>query len=85
MELILFGEVDFWLYIHPVGEEYFLHYDFWANVPHIQHVRSAASSIDVVIKKTIETSAMNEDCNDENEYSYFGMQRFYEMERGSKC
>ena len=75
MNLDFLGVVEFWLYIHGKGEEYFLHYDLWPNVPHIHHVRGPEVNIDMVIRKTTEIS--EENCNNEEDYSYFGMQRFY--------
>ena len=69
LELLLVGEVEFWLYIHGEGEEFFLHYDFWPSVPRIHHVRKPTVSLDLVIKKTTEIIA--NDCISK-EYSYFG-------------
>ena len=69
IELLLVAEVEFWLYIHGEGEEFFLHYDFWPSVPRIHHVRKPEVSLDLVIKKT--TEIMDENCISK-EYSYFG-------------
>ena len=74
LTLVLIGRVEFWLYIHGEGEEYFFHYDYWPYVPDIHHVRTPEVNLDIVVKKTTEIS--EEDCNDEEDYSYFGMQMF---------
>jgi hypothetical protein len=64
-----YAEVEFWLYIHDEGEEFFLHYDYWPSVPPIKHVKQPEVSIDIVVTKTLEIE--DEGCKDEN-YSYFG-------------
>ena len=62
--------MEFWLYIHGEGEEFFLHYDYWPSVPKIHHVRFPEVSTDFVIKKSTEIS--DENCYWAKEYSYFG-------------
>ena len=70
ISISLVGEIEFWLYIHGEGEEFYLHYDFWPSVPKIHHVRRPEASTDFVIKKSTEISDGN--CYPAKEYSYFG-------------
>ena len=62
--------VEFWIYLHDKGEEYYLHYDLWPTVPPIYHVRKPEALLDLVIKKELKISS--DDCKD-GDYSYFGM------------
>ena len=61
--------IEFWIYLHDEGEEYYLHYDFWPTVPPIYHVRKPEAQLDLVIKKELEISS--DGCKN-GEYSYFG-------------
>ena len=63
------AEVEFWLYIHDEGEEFFLHYDYWPSVPPIHHVRRPERSLDFVVTKRLEMAS--DGCKEEN-YFYFG-------------
>ena len=63
------GETEFWLYIHDVGEEFFLHYDFWPIVPRIYQTRKHEVSLDMVIEKRTE---IGDDNCVTKEYSHFG-------------
>ena len=33
------SESEFLMYLHDKGEEYYLHYDFWPNVPYTHHAK----------------------------------------------
>ena len=70
VRLSLVGGMEFWLYIHGEGEEFFLHYDLWPSVPKFHHVKRPEASADFVIKKSMEISDGN--CYWAKEYSYFG-------------
>ena len=61
--------IEFWIYVHDEGEEYFLHYDFWPTVPTTHQVKSDSEHIDMMVHKQVSIS--NENCV-EGEYSYFG-------------
>ena len=67
--LILAPEEEFWLYIHDEGEEFFLTYNYWPVVPRSHLIRRSVLGVEVVIKKTIDTSDNN--CVSK-ENSYFG-------------
>ena len=60
---------EFWIYVHDKGEEYYLHYDFWPNVPFIHYSIKKEYFSDIVVKKELEVQ--NENCNEET-YDYFG-------------
>ena len=70
MTLYLVQDKDFWIYFHDEGEEYFLHYDFWPNVPPFYHVRGKDMMIDFGVRKELEVS--NDGCKSEVNYSYTG-------------
>ena len=69
--LVLNNKIEFWIYIHDLGEEYFLHHDFWPTIPKKYHVKEADVTIDVMIQKEIRIA--NKNCEKDEEYSYFGM------------
>ena len=66
----VFGNIEFWIYIHDIGEEYFLHYDYWPAVPMKYHVKKEDQAIDIMFQKEIKRS--NENCNKHGHYFYFG-------------
>ena len=63
------GDVEFWLYVHGPGEEFYLHYDYWPTVPKIHHARRPEINLDLVVKKMTEISEDN--CISDFD-SYFG-------------
>ena len=69
MQLIVYGNVEFWLYFHDDGEQYYLHHDYWPKVPPMKHVRKIESMVDIVIRKELTVSGQA--CGTNN-YSYFG-------------
>ena len=62
---------EFWIYIHDLGEEYFLHHDYWPMIPIKYQVKNTDQSIDVMVQKEIKIS--DENCVADEIYSYFGM------------
>ena len=60
---------EFWIYVHDKGEEYYLHYDFWPNVPFIHHSTEEEYFADIVVNKKLDVE--HENCRDED-YNYFG-------------
>ena len=65
----VWGGTEFWIYIHDVGEEYFLHYDYWPTVPPTHQVQPDSEHIELMVHKKVSIS--DENCI-EGEYSYFG-------------
>ena len=70
LQLHVDGDVEFWLYFHDHGEQYYLHEDYWPKVPPYKHVRKVESSIDVVIRK--EMTISGNACKQKDDYFYFG-------------
>ena len=71
-------DVEFWIYFHGEGEEYFLHYDYWTSVPPFYHVKREEVMIDIVVTKEIEIS--DDGCIEKEKYSYLGSyRRFFAM------
>jgi len=66
---VLNSKIEFWIYIHDLGEEYFLHHDFWPTIPKKYHVKEADVTIDVMIQKEVKIT--NKNCEKDEEYSYF--------------
>ena len=64
---------EFWIYVHDKGEEFYLHYDFWPNVPFIHHSVPNEHFADIEVKKQLEVQ--NENC-DHQSYDYFGMNNY---------
>ena len=64
------SKIEFWIYIHDLGEEYFLHHDFWPTTPRKYHVKDADVIIDVMVQKEIKNAYEN--CEKNEDYSYFG-------------
>ena len=77
IQFIAIKEVEFTIYIHDKGEEYFLHYDYWPAIPISYHVKSEDESIDIEAQKEIKHT--DEKCEKREDYSYFGI-----PSRGSK-
>ena len=69
LRLTVHNDAEFWLYIHDIGEEYYLHYDFWPKVPFIYQAKSREIYTDIVLRKNLEIANIN--CT-EPPYSYFG-------------
>ena len=67
--LILYAKTEFWMYVHDKGEEFYLHYDFWPNVPYIHHSKEQEQFVDIVIRKELEVQ--NDNCDDIPD-NYFG-------------
>ena len=67
--LIFKEDSEFWIYVHDKGEEYYLHYDFWPNVPFIHYSAKEEYFSDIVVKKELEIQ--NEKC-EKDSYDYFG-------------
>ena len=63
------SESEFLMYLHDKGEEYYLHYDFWPNVPYTHHAKKEEFFTDMVVKKELEV--LTENCEQTN-YGYFG-------------
>ena len=63
------SESEFLMYLHDKGEEYYLHYDFWPNVPYTHHAKKEEFFTDMVVKKELEV--LTENCEPTN-YGYFG-------------
>lgn len=63
------SESEFLMYLHDKGEEYYLHYDFWPNVPYTHHAKKEEFFTDMVVKKDLEV--LTENCEQTN-HSYFG-------------
>ena len=61
---------EFWIYFHDVGEEFFLHYDYWPSVPPFNHVKQQEMMLDVGVRKEMDIS--DDGCTTEEKYSYFG-------------
>ena len=57
------------MYLHGKGEEFYLHYDLWPEVPFIHHSKPNEQFLDIVIEKQLH--AQYENCN-EDTFSYFG-------------
>ena len=70
-QFLVFGKIEFWIYIHDIGEEYFLHYDYWPDIPNKYQVKKEDVAIDITIRKQIQKT--DENCNTDERYSYFGM------------
>ena len=68
--LVFKEDSEFWIYVHDEGEEYYLHYDFWPNVPFIHFSKKEEYFSDVVVKKELEVQ-QNDNCKEET-YDYFG-------------
>ena len=56
------------MYVHEEGEEFYLHYDFWPNVPFIHHSQEDEFFSDMVVRKELEVQ--QEGCKD-GAYNYF--------------
>ena len=67
---MVLGNIEFWIYIHDIGEEYFLHHDAWPDIPIKYHVKKEDRAIDIVVEKEIRKTDKN--CNLDEHYSYFG-------------
>ena len=67
--LVFKEDSEFWIYVHDKGEEYYLHYDFWPNVPFIHYSAKEEYFSDIVVKKELEIQ--NEKC-EKDSYDYFG-------------
>ena len=63
------SESEFLMYLHDKGEEYYLHYDFWPNVPYTHQAKKEEFFTDMVVKKELEV--LTENCEPTN-YGYFG-------------
>ena len=70
LQLWVGGDVEFWLYFHDHGEQYYLHEDYWPKVPPRKIVRKGDSSIDVIIRKELTISGNA--CKQMDDYFYFG-------------
>ena len=66
--IIFNAGIEFWMYIHDKGDEFYLHYDFWPNVPFIYHFGDKDHFADLVVRKEVEVH--DENCN-EGSYNYF--------------
>ena len=62
------SESEFLMYLHDKGEEYYLHYDFWPNVPYTHHAKKEEFFTDMVVKKELEV--LTENC-EQTDYGYF--------------
>ena len=71
MDIAVVKDIDIWIYIHEVGEEYFLHFDYWPTIPIKHYVRPEDTSTDIMAQKEIKS--IEENCNHDEEYSYFGI------------
>ena len=71
--LLLHEDKEFLIYVHDKGEEFYLHYDFWPNVPFIHHSVPSEYFADVEVKKQLEVQSEN--C-DHQSYDYFGMYNY---------
>ena len=68
------SKIQFWLYLHEEGDEFFLHYDYWPNVPPMYHVKHPETWLDIVIKKELHVA--NDNCLDG---SYFYVGRLFKV------
>ena len=71
MALEVVKDIEFWIYIHEPGEEYFLHFDYWPTIPIKHHVRSEDASTDIMAQKEIKS--IDDNGNNDDDYSYFGI------------
>ena len=58
--------------MHDKGEQYYLHYDFWPNVPYIHESKPKEYSMDMVITKELEIEAEIDGSCMDGSYNYFG-------------
>ena len=66
----LSNEIGFKIYIHDLGEEYFLHYDYWPTMPMQYDVKDKDRIIDIMVQKDVKET--DENCEVGEDYSYFG-------------
>ena len=64
------GEDRISFYVHDTGEEYFLHYDYWPNVPFIYKSSGDIFWEEIVIRKQLQIRS-GEACS-KDQYNYFG-------------
>ena len=69
MSLYTLEDVEFWIYFHNEGEEFFLHYDYWPHVPPVHHIKRNDKIVDIIVRK--ELSMIYEGCTNEK-HSYMG-------------
>ena len=69
--LTLKGTFPLWIYLHDKEEEYFLHYDFWPDVPYIYKLNPQEYMIDFVVKKQLEIE--NNNCTHDQSKSFYGL------------
>ena len=68
-------DADTYFYVHDKGEQYFLHYDWWPELPFIYHVPpNTYSGVEFIIKKEIEMK--DEHCDEESTVKYHNFMIF---------
>ena len=71
IRLLLVEEQEFWLYIHDEGEEFFLHYDYWPNIPFTYKSSGDTFWEEFGIQKQLQIKSSEDVCMEQN-YDYFG-------------
>ena len=67
---VLSKDIEFKIYIHDLGEEYFLHYDRRPARPMKYDVKERDRIIDILVQKNVMET--DDNCDHNEDYSYFG-------------
>lgn len=64
-------EAEIQIFLHPPGDEFWLHQDYWQEYPVTSNIGKDIFIYDVVVSKIIASNG-DEDCNDDEDYEEIG-------------
>ena len=75
MKLFLNTNSDIHVYVHAKGEQYYLHYNWWPEMPFSYHVTPEDFiELELILKKEIELKEVG--CDRTSHAKYFGKQKY---------